>query len=111
MIMRAMVPPEVSCGEPGARAVRRPTERSGHVVTRNLAARIVEYEVTTSRDQEAYPKSLHGVTSGLLHVVASHYMEWPVTTWSGLSLDVVTTFEAYIAFGAFPEALPWEEIR
>jgi hypothetical protein len=48
MIMRAMVPPEVSCGEPGARAVRRPTERSGHVVTRNLAARIDEYEVTTS---------------------------------------------------------------
>jgi hypothetical protein len=82
MIMRAMVPPEVSCGEPGARAVRRPTERSGHVVTRNLAARIVEYEVTTSRDQEAYPKSLHGVTSGLLHVVASHYMQCLVSRCS-----------------------------
>jgi hypothetical protein len=72
--MRAMFPPEVSCGELGARAVRRPTERSDHVVARNLEARIVEYEVTTSRDQDACPQSLHVVTLGPLHVVASHYM-------------------------------------
>jgi hypothetical protein len=39
--MRALWPPEVSCGEPGARAVRSPPERSGHVVARTLAARIV----------------------------------------------------------------------
>jgi hypothetical protein len=72
--MRAIFLPAVSCGEPGARAVRRSTERSGHVVVRTLAARIVAYEVTTSRDQEACPQSLHVVTLGSLHVVASHYM-------------------------------------
>jgi hypothetical protein len=27
-------------------------------------------------------------------------MQWQVTTYSDLSLDVVTRFEAYIAFGA-----------
>jgi hypothetical protein len=28
-------------------------------------------------------------------------MQWQVTTYSDLSLDVVTRFEAYIAFGFF----------
>ena len=60
-LMRAMLPPEVSCSKPGARSVWRPTERSGH-------------EVTTSRDQEACPQSLHVVTLESLHVVAGHYM-------------------------------------
>jgi hypothetical protein len=40
-IMRPMCPPAVSGGEPDARAVRRPTARSGHVVARHLEARIV----------------------------------------------------------------------
>ena len=57
-----------------ATAVWRPTERSGHVVARNLAACIVALEVPTARDQDACPKLLHVVTLGTLHVVASHYM-------------------------------------
>ena len=68
--MRAILLTEVSCGQPGARSVRRSTERSGHVVIRTLAARIVAYEVTISRDQEACPQSLHIVTLGPLHVVS-----------------------------------------
>jgi len=62
---------EVAHGETCARSVRRPPERYGHVVVRNLEARIVEYEATTSRDQDECPRSLHVVTSGPLHVVAS----------------------------------------
>jgi hypothetical protein len=73
IIPRAMFPHEVSCGETCARAVRRPPERSGHVVARNLEARIVAYEATTSRDQDSFSQSLHVVTAGPLHVVASHY--------------------------------------
>ena len=65
---------EVSHGETCARSVQRPTERYGHVVARNLAARIVEYEATTSRDQDACPQPLHVVTAGPLHVVTGHYM-------------------------------------
>ena len=67
--MRDMFPPEVSCGEPCARFVRRPPERYSHVVARNLEVRIVEYEATTSRDQDEGPTSLHVVTSGPLHLV------------------------------------------
>jgi hypothetical protein len=57
-------------------SVRRPTERDGHVGVRNLEARIVGDEATTSRDQDACPQSL----------------------------DVVTRFAAYIAFGGILEA-------
>jgi hypothetical protein len=53
---------EVAHGETWARSVRRPPERSGHGVALNLEARIVAYESTTSRDQDAYPQSLHVVT-------------------------------------------------
>jgi len=62
---------EVAQGETCARSVRRPTERYGHSVPLHLEARIVAYEATTYRDQEECPKSLHVVTSGTLHVVAS----------------------------------------
>ena len=61
-IMRALLPPEVSCGEPGARAVRSPTERSGRVVARTLAARIVGILRLLHVDQEACPQSLQVVT-------------------------------------------------
>jgi hypothetical protein len=36
----------------------------GHVVALSLAARIVEEEATTSRDQAEFPKSLYRGTSG-----------------------------------------------
>jgi hypothetical protein len=52
-----------------ATAVRRPTERSGHVVVCNLTACIVAYETTTARDQAACPQSRHVVTAGTRHVV------------------------------------------
>ena len=55
-----------------AQSVRRPPERYGHVVALTLEARIVAYEVTTSRDQDSCPQSL----------------------------DVMTRCEAYIALGA-----------
>jgi hypothetical protein len=65
---------EVAHGEICARSVRRPPEPSGYGVARNLEARIVAYEATTSRDQNACPQSLHVGALGTLHVVTSHYM-------------------------------------
>src|SRR5262245_36548086 len=63
LLRRARWLPAVAGGEPGARSVRRLPERAGHVGARNLEARIVEAEATTSRDQDEVPKSLYVVTS------------------------------------------------
>jgi hypothetical protein len=67
---------EVVRGAPGARSVRRPTVRHSHMDARHLAARIVAYAATTSRDQDEFSKALQVVTA-------------EDTTYSGKSLHVV----------------------
>ena len=89
IILGAKFPHAVSWGETCARCVRRPTERYGHVVARNLEARIVAYAATTSRDQDAFPQSVPVVTAEPLYVV--------------------TRFEAYIAFGL--RKRNWQTLR